>query len=233
MTNDISAGPAQRVLVVDDEPQIRRLLTVSLSARGYRVEAVAGGEEALDRMATDQFDIVLLDLGLPDIEGVEVCRRMREWTQTPVIIISVREDELDKVAALDSGADDYVTKPFSSEELLARMRANLRRIPSEIEPPLIEVGPLVIDLARRRVTSLSEPVHLTPTEYDLLRVLALHRGRVVTHRQILREVRGPAYEEDTPLLRVHMVGLRQKLSVAPQTPGYIATEPGIGYRLLE
>lgn len=226
-----ATAPATRVLVVDDETQIRRLLTVSLRNHGYRVIAVENGHAALEKLATEPFDIVLLDLGLPDADGVELCREIREWSQIPIIVVSVREGEADKVAALDCGADDYVTKPFGIEELLARMRAGLRRS-SPPESPVISLGTLTIDLLGRRVHREGEAVHLTPTEYDLLRVLAGHAGRVVTHRQLLREARGPAYEEETPLLRVHMVGLRQKLGVAPQAPGYIATEPGVGYRML-
>lgn len=225
--------PAEaRVLVVDDEQQIRRLLTVSLASHGYAVESVARGEDALAALAAEPFDVVLLDLGLPDIDGVEVCRQVREWSHIPIIVISVREDERDKVAALDSGADDYVTKPFGIDELLARIRANMRRTSSIPEDPVITLGPLTVDLARRVVTTDGNSVRLTPTEYDLLRVLALHAGRVMTHRQLLREARGPAYESETPLLRVHMVALRQKLGVPAHSPGYIATEPGVGYRLL-
>jgi two-component system, OmpR family, KDP operon response regulator KdpE len=220
------------VLVVDDEPQMRRLLTVSLSRAGYRVQAVAGGEAALEQLSVEPVDMVLLDLGLPDIDGVEVCRRIREWSSIPIIIISVREDETNKVAALDAGADDYVTKPFGVDELLARIRANLRRAPSGPVDAVIVLGSLIVDVAGRTVTRAGQNIKLTPTEYDLLRVLAQHAGRVVTHRQLLREARGPAYEGDTPLLRVHMVGLRQKLAIGPQLPGYIATEPGIGYRML-
>jgi two-component system KDP operon response regulator KdpE len=224
-------GTAGRVLVVDDEAQMRRLLTVSLSRRGYRVDAVVGGEAALDRLTTDQFDIVLLDLGLLDVDGVDLCRRIREWSQIPVIVISVRDGEREKVAALDAGADDYVTKPFGIDELLARVRANLRRVPA-LEEPTVVLGPITVDLARRTVSQAGRPIHLTPTEYDLLRVLVIHAGRVLTHRQLLREARGPAYESETPLLRVHLAALRQKLAVTPHTAGYIATEPGIGYRLL-
>jgi two-component system KDP operon response regulator KdpE len=187
----------------------------------------------MDLLATDSFDLLLLDLGLPDTDGLEVCREIRAWSRIPIIVISVREDEGDKVAALDLGADDYITKPFGIEELLARMRAALRRFPGPSESPLITIGSLSIDLARRTVTQNGQDVHLTPTEYEVFRVLVLRAGQVLTHRQLLREARGPAYEDDTPLLRVHMVGLRQKLGVAPNTPGYIATEPGIGYRLIE
>jgi two-component system KDP operon response regulator KdpE len=189
--------------------------------------------EGLDRLAAAPFDILLLDLGLPGMDGLEVCKQVRQWSQIPIVVISVREGETDKIAALDLGADDYVTKPFSIDELLARMRAALRRVPAEPETPILSIGPLTIDLAGRRVTREGKAVHLTPTEYALLRVLTLHAGRVVTHRQLLREARGPAYQEETPLLRVHMVGLRQKLGIAAGTPGYIATEPGVGYRLLD
>ena len=227
------AGQQPRALVVDDEPQIRRLLSVSLAGHGYRVDTAANGSGAIDRLSTDSFDIVLLDLGLPDIDGIEVCRQVREWSQVPIIVVSVREDERDKVAALDVGADDYVTKPFGMDELLARMRANLRRAAPSPDEPILTFGELAVDLARRQVIHKREIVRLTPTEYDLLRVLATHAGRVLTHRQLLREARGPAYEEETPLLRVHMVGLRQKLGIAPGEPGHIATEPGVGYRLLD
>jgi two-component system KDP operon response regulator KdpE len=230
--NVTDTGLPPRALVVDDEPQIRRLLTVSLSGHGYRVETAANGAEALDRLSAEPFDVVLLDLGLPDLDGIEVCRQIREWSKVPIIVISVREDEGDKVAALDVGADDYVTKPFGMEELLARMRANLRRAIPAAEEPVLVFGELTVDLARRQVSRNGEPIRLTPTEYDLLRVLAGHAGRVLTHRQLLREARGPAYEEDTPLLRVHMVGLRQKLGIGPNQPGHIATEPGVGYRLV-
>lgn len=225
-------GTDQRVLVVDDEQQIRRLLTVSLTSKGYVVEAVGTGTEALDRLLRESFDIVLLDLGLPDIDGADVCRRLREWSAIPVIVVSVREGEREKVAALDAGADDYITKPFGIDELLARIRANLRRVPNAPEDPAIVIGDLTVDLPRRLVLRNTQEIRLTPTEYELLRVLARYAGRVVTHRHLLREVRGPAYEEETPLLRVHMVGLRQKLGLAPGVPGYIATEPGIGYRML-
>lgn len=231
----MSAEPAERtrVLVVDDEPQMRKLLSVSLERQGYRVEVATGGEEAFERLGSGQFEMLLLDLGLPDVDGLEVCRRVREWSQIPIIVISVREHDRDKVAALDFGADDYVTKPFSMDELLARMRANLRRTGRPNDDPLITVGRLSIDLTRRIVTREGNQIHLTPTEYDLLRVLAIHAGRVMTHRQLLREARGPAYEEETPLLRVHMVGLRQKLSIPSGAPGHIVTEPGVGYRLLD
>ncbi len=228
-----AARAVGRVLVIDDEPQIRRLLTVALTSHGYWVESAATGEVGLDRLVADRFDLLLLDLGLPEMDGIEVCRHVREWSSIPIIVISVRDTEGSKVAALDLGADDYITKPFGIGELLARMRACLRRIPSGPDAPVITIGPLSVDLAKRRVISDGRDIRLTPTEYDLLRVLALHAGRVMTHRQLLREARGPTFEEETPLLRVHMVGLRQKLGIRATTPGYIATEPGVGYRLLE
>ena len=228
-----AASPAGgNVLVVDDEAQIRRLLSVSLSNHGFRVTVASSAAEAMDLLATLAFDLVLLDLGLPDMDGAQVCREVREWSQVPIIVVSVRDAETDKVAALDAGADDFVTKPFGLEELLARMRANLRRASSTPDDPVLRFGALTVDLSRRAVSLGGESVHLTPTEYDLLRVLALNAGRVVTHRQLLREARGPAYESDTPLLRVHMVALRQKLAVPAETPGHIKTEPGVGYRLL-
>jgi two-component system, OmpR family, KDP operon response regulator KdpE len=220
------------VLVVDDEAQIRRLLSVSLVNHGFRVETAANGTEALVRLAEQAFDLVLLDLGLPDADGVQVCRDIREWSRVPIIVVSVREDEADKVAALDAGADDYVSKPFGIEELLARMRANLRRASPAPDDPVLRFGVLTVDLLHRCVLRDGKDVHLTPTEYDLLRVLAIHAGRVLTHRQLLREARGPSYEGDTPLLRVHMVALRQKLAISPNLPGHIATEAGVGYRLL-
>ncbi len=228
-----AAQAVGRVLVIDDEPQIRRLLTVALTSHGYWVESAATGEVGLDRLVADRFDLLLLDLGLPEMDGIEVCRHVREWSTIPIIVISVRDAEGSKIAALDFGADDYITKPFGIGELLARMRACLRRIPSGPDAPVITIGPLSVDLAKRRVVSEGRDIRLTPTEYDLLRVLSLHAGRVITHRQLLREARGPTFEEETPLLRVHMVGLRQKLGIRATTPGYIATEPGVGYRLLE
>jgi two-component system KDP operon response regulator KdpE len=228
----VSSEQETHVLVVDDEAQIRRLLSVSLSNHGFRVATAATGSEAIQRLGEEAFDLVLLDLGLPDADGVQVCRDIREWSGVPIIVVSVRESEADKVAALDAGADDYVNKPFGIEELLARMRANLRRSSPVPDDPVLHFGALTVDLLRRSVSRDGEDVHLTPTEYDLLRVLAIHAGRVLTHRQLLREARGPTYEGDTPLLRVHMVGLRQKLAISPNSPGHIATEAGVGYRLL-
>ncbi len=228
----MSEGPPARILLVDDEQQIRRLLSVALARDGYRVEAVASGEEAISHLVATPVDLVLLDLGLPDTDGVDLCREIRAWTSVPVIVVTVRSEDRQKVAALDCGADDYVTKPFSMAELLARIRANLRRTASNAEDGLIRAGALEVDLVRRLVSVAGRHVHLTPTEWDLLRVLASNAGRVVTHRQLLREVRGAAYEEETAILRVHMVALRQKLALTRDQPGYIVTEPGVGYRLL-
>lgn len=227
-----SGTQGTRVLVVDDEAQIRRLLTVSLTKHGFRVTTASTGDEALHAVNSGAVDLVLLDLGLPDVDGVQLCRDIREWSSVPIIVVTAREDEADKVTALDAGADDYVNKPFGIEELLARMRANLRRASPEPADPVLHFGALTVDLQRHAVSSQGEDIHLTPTEYDLLRVLALNAGRVLTHRQLLREARGPEYEGDTPLLRVHMVGLRRKLGLPPASPGYIATEAGVGYRLL-
>ena len=222
-----------RVLVVDDEPQIRRALRLVLRANGYLVTEVAAGEAALDALATDDFDLVILDLMLPDMDGVEVCRRVREWSRLPVVVLSAHGEEQIKVRALDEGADDYVTKPFSAPELLARMRSALRRATVETAPsaPVVQVADVEIDLARRRVARAGQEVHLTPTEYDLVRVLAQQAGRVMTHGQLLRSVMGRGYEDATGTLRVHVASLRKKLEADPSRPRVIVTEPGIGYRL--
>ena len=222
-----------RVLVVDDEPQIRRALRLVLRANGYDVTEVAGGEAALDALATADFDLMILDLMLPDMDGVEVCRRVREWSRLPVVVLSAHGEEEVKVRALDQGADDYVTKPFSAPELLARMRSALRR--AFVDPgraqAVIRVADLEIDLARRHVVRADQEVHLTPTEYDLVRVLAQQLGRVITHGYLLRSVMGRGYEDATGTLRVHVASLRKKLEADPSRPRIIMTEPGIGYRL--
>ena len=222
-----------RVLVVDDEPQIRRALRLVLRANGYQVAEVAGGEAALDALVSEPFDLMILDLILPDVDGVEVCRRVREWSRLPVVVLSALGDEEVKVRALDQGADDYVTKPFSAPELLARMRSALRRASVDTAPsePVIRADEVEIDLARRLVTRAGREVHLTPTEYDLLRVLARQAGRVITHGHLLRSVMGRGYEDATGTLRVHMASLRKKLEADPARPRLIVTEPGIGYRL--
>ena len=222
-----------RVLVIDDELQIRRFLTGSLSAHGYHVQAVESGQQALREAPVFHPDVVLLDLSLPDLDGIEILRRLREWSATPVIVLSVREREEDKIAALDAGADDYLTKPFSMGELLARLRVALRHAAQGEEEPMITSGELVLDLARRRVSVAGREVSLTPTEYELLKALATHAGRVITHRQLLRQIWGPQFETETHYLRVFMSQLRRKLEADPARPRYLLTEPGVGYRLAE
>jgi two-component system KDP operon response regulator KdpE len=223
------SGP--RVLVVDDERSIRRYLRTSLGAHHYTVYEATTGQEALAAVASERPDLVILDLGLPDIDGVEVTRRLREWTDVPILVLSIREREADKVAALDAGADDYLTKPFGTEELMARMRAALRRAAQVGPVPVVEVGALKVDLGRRQVTVAGSEVVLTPTEYDLLRVLVQYAGRVLTHHQLLRQVWGMGYEGETHLLRVNISNLRRKIEPDPARPRYILTEPGVGYRL--
>jgi two-component system KDP operon response regulator KdpE len=222
-----------RVLVVDDEPQMRRLLRTSLEARGYAVSLASDGAGALQRAAAEQPDIVLLDLGLPDLDGQEVCRRLREWSQAPIIVLTVRDAEHDKVAALDAGADDYLTKPFGMDELMARIRAALRRVSPDTQASatVVETGGVQIDLAQRRVRVRGQEVHLTPTEYTLLQLLARNANRVLTHTALLREVWGAASEQDTPTLRVFITQLRHKVEPDPAHPSIIITEPGVGYRL--
>ena len=223
----------RRVLVVDDEPQIRRALRLVLRANGYEVTEVAAGEAALDALATAVFDLMILDLVLPDVDGVEVCRRVRDWSELPVVVLSAHGDEEIKVRALDEGADDYVTKPFSAPELLARMRSALRRASAKSAPsgPIVCAGGVDIDLVRRRVVRNGQEVHLTPTEYDLLRVLVQQAGRVITHGHLLRSVMGEGYEDATGTLRVHIASLRKKLEADPSRPRIIKTEPGVGYRV--
>jgi two-component system, OmpR family, KDP operon response regulator KdpE len=224
-----------RVLVVDDEPQIRRALRLVLRANGYDVVEVGTGEAALDSLTVQEFDLMILDLMLPDVDGVEVCRRLREWSRLPVVVLSAHGEEEVKVLALDEGADDYVTKPFSAPELLARMRSAMRRVTTETTPtePVVVTGSgdVEINLAMRSVTRAGQDVHLTPTEYDLLRVLARDVGRVITHGHLLRSVMGRGYEDATGTLRVHIASLRKKLEANPARPRIIVTEPGIGYRL--
>lgn len=224
---------AALALVIDDEPQIRRLLTISLEADGYRVLTAATGNEGLVLAAQHRPEIILLDLGLPDLGGLEVLQRLREWTQTPVVILTVQDAEAEKVAALDGGADDYVTKPFNTGELLARLRA-ARRHSDKSRPaePVFQCGDLVVDLVARRVTRKGQPVKLTATEYALLRLFIQHAGKVLTHRQILREVWGPTHEEHTHYLRVYLAHLREKLEKNPANPSLLLTESGVGYRLV-
>jgi two-component system KDP operon response regulator KdpE len=223
-----------RVLVVDDEPQIRRFLRVSLVAQGYRISEAASGEEALTKTASENPDLIILDLGLPDLDGQEVIRRLREWTAIPIIVLSVRERESEKVKALDHGADDYITKPFGMDELMARIRAALRhRLQAEVKEPIFRTGDVTVDLARRIVTVAGQEVKLTPKEYDLLRVLVTYAGRVLTHQQLLRAVWGPGYSNEAQYLRVYIGQLREKIEADPAQPKHILTEPGVGYRLRE
>lgn len=225
------SGNQARVLVVDDEPAIRRFLHVSLTAHGYVVLEAATGQAALAAVASQHPDVIVLDLGLPDVDGVDVTRMLREWTQIPVIILSVRGQEEVKIAALDAGADDYLTKPFGMGELLARLRAALRRSSQAVSEPVFTSSELVVDLTRRLVTLSGREVQLTPTEYDLLRVLVTHAGQVLTHRHLLREVWGAGYERETHILRVNISNLRRKIESDLARPHYILTEPGVGYRL--
>lgn len=220
-----------RVLVVDDERAIRRFLQVSLTANGHTVFEAANGQEALDLVIAHRPDLIILDLGLPDLDGIEVVRRLREWTQTPIIILSVREHETDKVAALDAGADDYLTKPFNVGELMARLRVALRHAVHPNDTPVFTTGELAVDLARRVVSLRGQEVQLTPTEYDLLKLLVTHAGKVLTHHQLLRQVWGMGYDDETHLLRVNISNLRRKIEADPARPAYILTEPGVGYRL--
>jgi two-component system, OmpR family, KDP operon response regulator KdpE len=224
---------APRVLVVDDEPQIVRGLKIILRSAGYTVEAAETKAQALALLAARPPDALVLDLVLPDGQGVEVCREVRRWSRLPIVVLSAVGDEREKVRALDAGADDYITKPFGSDELLARLRAVLRRSAEAGGSPRIELGELVIDLADRRVTRIGEEVHLTPIEFELVRVLAQHHGRLVTHRKLLQEVWGPEYGAETHYLRVHVAHIRAKLEADPARPQHIITEPGVGYRLRE
>jgi two-component system KDP operon response regulator KdpE len=221
-----------RVLVVDDEPQILRGLRVVLRRAGFQVEVAASVAEALDALAVRPPDALVLDLILPDGTGVDVLLDLRRWSSLPVLVLSAVGDERMKVRALDAGADDYVTKPFGADELTARLRALLRRAGDGAgAEPVVEVGDVAVDLAARRVTKAGRDVHLTPIEFDLLRVLATHRGKLVTHRQLLSEVWGTGYESDTQLLRVHVAHIRAKLEDDPGAPRLLLTEPGVGYRL--
>jgi two-component system KDP operon response regulator KdpE len=219
------------VLIVDDEIQIRRLLRVTLEGNGYRVFEAASGQEGLLEAAQRHPDVVVLDLGLPDMDGLAVLQRLREWSEAPVLVLSVREGEEDKVGALDCGADDYMNKPFSTAELLARLRAARRRAQPVADNAVFHSGPLQVDLSGRLVTVKGKEIKLTPTEYSLLRLLVRNAGKVVTHRQILKEVWGPNYAEQTHYLRVYMAHLREKLEADPSRPELLLTEPGVGYRM--
>jgi two-component system KDP operon response regulator KdpE len=220
-----------RILVVDDEPGIVRALAINLKALGYEIEAAASGEEALRKAADHRPDAVILDLGLPGIDGIDVIRGLRVWTNVPIIVLSVREAEREKIAALDAGADDYVTKPFGMGELLARLRAALRReIDEETEVPVIETADFTIDLAVKRVMKAGNEIKLTPTEWGVVEVLVRHQGKLVSQTQLLKEVWGPQYGEETNYLRVFIAQVRRKLEPQPSNPRYFITEPGMGYR---
>jgi two-component system, OmpR family, KDP operon response regulator KdpE len=219
-----------RVLVVDDEAQIRRALAVNLKARGYDVDLAATGRDALRQAAAEHPDVVLLDLGLPDIDGTEVVLGLRGWTEVPIIVLSVRDGEPDKVAALDAGADDYVTKPFGMDELLARLRAAVRRYQPTPESAVITTPDFTIDLGAGQATRNGEVVHLTPTEWGLVEQLVRNPGRLLTQRYLLQQVWGPQYERETNYLRVYMAQLRRKLEPDPARPRYFMTEAGMGYR---
>jgi two-component system, OmpR family, KDP operon response regulator KdpE len=225
----MSAAPRQRVLVVDDEAQILRALRVILRDAGFEAVPASTAEEALDLVAVRAPDAAIIDLVLPDIDGIELCRRLREWSEMPLIVLSAVGDEDAKVRALAAGADDYVTKPFGPRELIARLQANLRRIDPDPEEALITAGELTIDLASRTVSRGGEAIHLTPTEFDLLRLLARNRGRLMTHRDLLIAVWGTGYGADTQVLRAHIANLRRKIEPAGG-PKLIRTDPGVGYR---
>lgn len=223
-----------RILVIEDEPQMQKLLRMSLTSEGYRVVEASKGQEGIDLARTHNPDLVLLDLGLPDMDGTEVTKALREWSAKPIIVISARGQEEDKIRALDVGADDYLTKPFATGELMARIRVSLRRTShagQEKPEPSLTVGDLRMDLDKRQVFVGEAEVHLTPNEYKLLTVLMKNAGRVLTHRQLLKEVWGPAYATQTQYLRVYMVQLRHKLETDSARPRYLVTEPGVGYRL--
>ena len=226
------APASARVLVVDDEHGIRRFLRAALLNNGYETSEASTGVEALDSVAATRPDILIVDLGLPDMHGIDVIRFLREWSQIPIIVLSVRSEEADKIAALDAGADDYLTKPFGTGELVARLRAALRRVNKPETAAVFSAGDLEVDLARRAVTVAGSRVQLTPTEYDLLKTFIRYSGKLITHRQVIREVWGGAsYEDEMHLLRVNVSNLRRKLERDPARPRYIVTEPGVGYRL--
>ncbi len=231
MTAERSTENLPRILVVDDELAIRRFLHTVLSSEEFSLHEAENGHAGLASAAAFRPDVILLDLGLPDMDGIEVIKRIREWSQVPIIVLSVRDRENDKVAALDAGADDYLTKPFGVGELLARIRAALRRTLQEVPEPVFTSNDLQMDLGSRRVTINCADIALTPTEYDILRLLVTHAGKVLTHSQILKQVWGIAYLEQPHVLRVNISNLRRKVERDPSRPQHIITEPGVGYRL--
>ena len=231
--NSTAANPPSTALVIDDEPQIRRLLRVTLESEGFRVVDAANGQDGIVQAAQCRPDVILLDLGLPDMDGVSVLKRLREWSKVPVLILSVRDREGDKIAALDAGADDYITKPFGGGELLARLRVARRHAQAPADLAVFRSGHLEVDLSARLVKADGQEVKLTATEYALLRLFVQHAGKVLTHRHILREIWGPNQVEQTHYLRVYIAHLREKLEKDPAQPELILTEPAVGYRLVE
>ncbi len=224
------------ILIVEDEPQMLRFIRASLGSHGYRLLEAGTAQEATQLATTHAPELILMDLGLPDMDGLELTKQMREWTRTPIIVISARGREDDKVLALDAGADDYLTKPFGINELLARIRVALRHVreaASNVSEPVLTIRDLTLDLGKRQVLVSGKEVHLTPTEYKLLALLAQHRGKVLTHRQILKDVWGPAYANQSHYVRVHMAELRKKVETDAARPKLIVTEPGVGYRMRE
>ncbi|MDX3314759.1 response regulator [Streptomyces sp. NPDC054884] len=219
-----------RILIVDDDPHLLRALTIALTARGYRTNAAPDATTALRAAASAAPDLAVIDLGLPDLDGINIVESLRGWSTAPIIVLSARHDETAKINALDAGADDYVTKPFGMGELLARIRAALRRATPADEQPVITTAAFSVDLAAKRVTTAAGEIRLTPTEWHLLEILVRHPGLLVTQRQLLHEVWGPRYEKETNYLRVHLANLRRKLEPEPSRPRYLITEPGIGYR---
>ncbi len=232
MTAERTTENLPRILIIDDELAIRRFLHTVLSSEDFLLHEAENGHSGLAAAAAFRPDVILLDLGLPDLDGIEVIKRIREWSQVPIIVLSVRDRENDKVDALDAGADDYLTKPFGVGELLARIRAALRRSLQEIPEPVFTSNDLQVDLGSRRVTVNSAVISLTPTEYDILRLLVAYAGKVMTHRQILKQVWGIAYLEQPHVLRVNISNLRRKIEPDPSRPRHIITEPGVGYRLM-
>jgi two-component system, OmpR family, KDP operon response regulator KdpE len=222
-----------RVLVVDDERAIRRFVRAALTSQGHTVVEAETAQAGISAATTERPDLIILDLGLPDLDGIEVVRRLREWSTTPIIVLSVRSHEEDKIAALDAGADDYITKPFATGELAARMRVAVRHAPYHPPEPIFRSGELTVDLTRRVVLLAEREIDLTPVEYGLLKALVTHAGKVLTHGQLLAQVWGPGYQNQRHLLQVNVSNLRRKLEADPTRPRYITTEPGVGYRLTE